>query len=326
MRKALFLLLVASCGDNAVPRMPLTEFLRERHVAECVHLTRCGLFSTETACNRYFRWPSDAPLIKAIENDKIRYDGTASFDCLEALASIGCDRTQVDARTTPAACDKVFQGRVDDGEACAFHDECRSGICEDIPACTRDTCCYGTCATSLRSPVDGACRGDSQCVEGTYCHKSHVCRARIGENMSCDDARGCEFGLACVGVTDLQAGTCRRLPATGQACPYKECSDINAVCSNSNCIALGLPGAACSSDAECTFYGECDEIAGHCIDTPSLGMPCDVYCAGEAWCDLNICVAPLPDGAMCGADNQCASTDCFEGPVFDQCNETAVCI
>lgn len=325
MRKVLALLLLASCGDSG-PSIKLEEFLVARHQAECTRLTRCGLFTSDAICNAYFRFPSEAPLIEAVANKKIAYDGGAATECIEALAAIGCDRTQRDARAEPAACAKVFTGKVADGAACAFSDECTSGIC-DAPSCTRDRCCPGTCAPTIAAaPAGAACSIDAQCAAG-YCNKQNVCAPRPREGAACDELDACDFGLACIGVTDLQDGSCRKLPFTGEQCPYRQCAEVAATCNASfTCVALGLPGAACTQDTECSPFAECDEMAGKCIDTPTLGMACDVYCAGEAFCQGNVCVAPLPDGQMCNADVECASTDCFEGPAFDQCNPVAVCI
>ena len=327
MRKALVLLVITACGDNEAKTIPLEAFLAGRHEAECARLTRCGLFTSEVVCNAYFRRPSDAALVAAIDNDKIDYDGAAADKCIAALRLIGCDKTQRDAREVPVACAEVFSGLIEDGDACAFDTECRSGVC-DAPACTRDMCCPGTCAPTRVSALDGPCEIDAQCVVDAYCHKSKTCRARVGESMSCDDARGCDFGLACIGVTELQPGSCRKLPLIGNACPYMLCAEINATCSSDfTCIAMSLPGDSCTTDASCSPFAQCNETSGVCIETPGLGEACDGYCAGESWCDTstNTCVAPLADGAMCSADNQCASTDCFEGPAFDQCNATAVC-
>jgi hypothetical protein len=325
MRKVLALLLLAACGDDG-PSMKLDEFLVARHHAECTRLTRCGLFTSESICNAYFRYTSEAPLVEAVARKKIGYDGGAAIACVDALAAISCDKTQRDARTEPAACANVFTARVADGAACSFAAECKSGIC-DAPACTRDKCCPGTCAPTISAAAAGAaCTIDAQCAAG-YCNKQNVCAARPREGAACDEIDACDFGLACIGVTDQQAGNCRKLPATGEQCPYRQCAEIAATCTSSfTCAALGLPGAACTQDADCSPFAVCDEAAGTCKDTPTLGMACDLYCAGEAWCQAGVCVAPYADGTACDADIECASTDCFEGTAFDQCNPVAVCI
>jgi hypothetical protein len=321
MRKALFLLLLASCGDGK--RMALEDFLAARDDANCARLTRCGLFN-ESICDGYFRSPDYRALLAAVDGGKLDYDGAATYACLDELATVGCDRTQRDTREETPACASVFRGGVSDGKACAFDDECRSGKC-DAPTCTRDVCCPGTCAAaSSGSPGGGPCQVDANCTNG-YCTKSKQCAPRVTEGKICDDTRACDFGLACIGLTDLQAGNCRRLPLIGESCPYLQCAELAGTCVNFTCLALGLPGEPCTADDECSPFAQCDETRNVCIDTPTLGMACDVYCAGEAWCDASVCVAPRADGDMCSADNQCLSTDCIEGLVFDVCNPTAVC-
>ena len=325
MRKALFLLLLASCGDNTVTKLPLEDFLSGRQAAECTRLARCGLFSSASVCNAYFRTPFRANVVSAVEKHKLGYDGAAAIECLEALAAAGCDKTQRDARDIPA-CEKVFTGRVSDGAACAFDQECKSQLCNE-PLCLRDRCCFGTCTPTVESAVGGPCEIDAQCVEGAYCGKQKICNALARENMTCDDLDGCDFGLACVGVTDLDNGTCRRLPLIGEECPYRLCAEMGAACSPTfTCVAIGLPGAPCMLDRDCSSFAECDETTGKCIETPHVGESCVVFCAGESWCSGLSCVEPLRNGEMCTADDQCTSLYCAEGIVFDECTEPAVCI
>ena len=328
MRKALFMLLLASCGDDA-PSMKLEDFIAARHGAECVRFTRCGLFAAEEACNAFFRDPREQSLIAAVAAKKVSYDGAAAVKCLDALAAIGCDKTQRDARVEPDACTQVFTGRVADGAACGFDSECKSRVCANQPACTRDVCCLGTCAATVSSPIDGPCEIDAQCTADAYCHKTKVCRARIKANSSCDDIRGCDFGLACVDYSDLTPGTCRKLPLIGESCPYNACAEINARCaSNFTCAALGLPGAACVGDPECSPFGFCD-ATGKCADLPRLGEACVSVCAGEAWCDTTngACAAPLPNGTACeDHDDKCQSALCVDGTAFEVCVAQPTCI
>ena len=67
-----------------------------------------------------------------------------------------------------------------------------------------------------------------------------------------------------------------------------------------------------------------------CRETPTLGMPCDNACGGDAWCmfdrgPIGACVAPLPNTSPCDGYNQCASFYCEQGPLFDQCRDPYVC-
>jgi hypothetical protein len=323
MRKVLAMLLLASCADDG---MKLDDFLAARRGAECSRLARCGLFASETTCNAYFRTPHDESLRAAIAKNKVAYDGTAAQKCLDALAAISCDTTQRDARLEPEPCAQVFTGRIEDGAACGFDGECKSEVCTR-PACARDECCLGTCAPTISSPIDGPCEVDAQCAGDAYCHKSKVCRARSKANASCDDARGCDFGLACVDLTEFAPGTCRKLPLVGESCPYNVCGEVNARCENFTCTAFGLPGAACVDNSDCSPFTPCDLSTGMCADLPALGQACTLSCAGEAWCSNGTCVEPQPDKAMCeDNDDRCQSALCVDGPVFEWCVAPVICI
>jgi len=93
---------------------------------------------------------------------------------------------------------------------------------------------------------------------------------------------------------------------------------------------MGLPGDPCPSAIECSTGMECDATTKQCRETPTLGMPCDNACGGEAWCMFDrasrgTCVAPLPNTSPCDGYNQCESFYCEQGPLFDECRDPYVC-
>jgi hypothetical protein len=318
---ALALALIA-CGDD-LPGLRFEDFADAQRAAECTRDVACGLFADEATCLAYFRARPDRDLAAAVANGKVRYDAQRAEQCVDALATRGCDLTRRADRVVPA-CAQVLTGTLADGASCAFDDECGSGEC-DAPVCSPATCCLGTCAAPL---ADHACRRDDQCGVDEFCGDDHGCHARALAGATCEADAACADGLGCIGATELMPGNCRELPHVGEPCPYLRCADLGAVCSSGTCVAVGLPGAACATHTDCSPFALCDAGSLRCIDVPTVGMPCEGTCAGEAWCDLDsthTCVAPRPDGEFCTASDQCASLFCQENVVFDQCTTEPVC-
>jgi hypothetical protein len=171
------------------------------------------------------------------------------------------------------------------------------------------------------------CDLDRDCVDDAYCSDDHSCVALEALGGACRTDKQCDFGLACTGATTFDKGACRKLPALGERCPYERCADINARCNSSGvCIAIGLPGDNCTTDAECSQFALCDATQGKCIAMPTLGQPCVSQCAGDAFCGNGTCITPLENADECGADNECASQVCAEGPIFDACAPRPLCI
>lgn len=324
---ALAALVSSGCDDP--PSIALEDLQAETIRARCERLVRCGLLATEETCTAFFRTPDEDNLHAAIDAGKIRYDGVKALACQTALAALSCDASSREARVVPA-CDGVFTGRVADGDACSFDAECASGRCDEAQ-CPFDTCCSGTClATETRAAAGASCETDAGCAVDAFCGKDKRCHelAKIGGLCARDSE--CDYGLGCIGATELMDGNCRAMPLLGERCPYLRCAEVGATCDAMTklCVPVGLPGATCTSATDCSFYARCDLAAGRCAEIPSLGMPCDGFCAGESFCDLatNRCAPPLENTTPCTSDNQCASQFCDEGVVFDQCIDRPVCI
>ena len=324
-RRLLFAaLVVVGCGDN-LQGTELDELGEARRAAECERLVRCGLFTQQNVCTTFFRDDGDPDLEAAVGESKLRYDARAARQCVAALSATSCDATDAESRSMPEACRRMFEGLVEDGGDCAFDLECRSGTC-DAPGCPRSMCCAGRCnETRIDVDLGGECILDAQCAEGAACAKDGRCRALAVAGGSCDRDVECDVGLACVGATEFQTGTCRPLPAIGEACPYQRCAEIGARCRDGVCAPVGLPGDPCTTATDCSVYAECD-AGGICRDYPTLGQSCSTACAGDAWCREGSCVPPRENLEQCGADNECASLFCDVGPLFDYCTDLPVCI
>ncbi len=316
------------CGDD-VRGLTFETFGAAGLDARCSYLVRCGEFPDPPTCVAYFRSSVDAELAAALDAGKVVYDREQAQHCVDEQAAASCDLTRREARVA-GACTKVFTGKVKDGDECAFDAECASHDC-DVPSCTRDTCCPGTCKPTQRpSEIDGACEVNAHCVADTYCGKDHLCHALAAMGNPCDDDSQCDYGLGCIGATDLQSGTCRTMPLIGESCPYRRCAELGARCdATSTCVPVGLAGTACPMSDECSPFAHCDP-AHQCADAPALGSACSSACAGDAWCNfggqsVGVCAAPSANNEPCSADNECASSFCEEGPVFDFCTDGPVC-
>jgi hypothetical protein len=322
-RAVVLALVLAACGDN-LAALPFAELDAARVAAECSRLARCGLFTDEATCLAYFRARPDADLAAAIDSGKVLYNPRAAEACIADLAARGCDLTAPDGRALPDSCARMFTGTLDLGEPCAFDAECVSSSC-DAPACPRNMCCLGTCASTI---PDGECNRDADCGPDRFCDApAHTCHALADVGAECTADTQCAYGLGCIGATDLQPGNCRALPHLGERCPYQRCADLGTVCTNGTCVAVGLPGSPCITGADCSPYAHCAADTQTCANIPVLGEPCNGSCAGEAYCDLEtrLCTMPKPNDQPCSASDQCESLYCEEGPFFDQCSTPVLC-
>ena len=321
---------LVACGDNT-PGLTLGALESSRRAAECERYVRCGVFADAATCSAYFRKDIDPSLPAAVAAGKVQFDPLAAAACNDALAARSCDATTSEVRAVPEVCKAVLVGTIAAGATCLDDRECGTGRC-DAPACAPDACCPGGCAPFVApAKLDAACTPEIGCVDGAFCGADKSCHALVVAGGDCDADAHCAAGLACIGPTDLQAGTCRALPRLGESCPYQRCAEIGARCDASqHCVPIGTDGATCTDDAECSEFYECDPASHRCTDQPGLGQPCTGRCAGEAYCDFSsgstgVCHPPQPSAAPCLSDDQCASEYCAEGPIFDQCTPQAVC-
>lgn len=314
------MLLLVGCGDNLAGIAPDERDARETE-ARCSRLTRCGLFEDSARCVAYFRATDQRSLLAAIGAGIVRYDAIAEASCLDSLTNASCDRTLLESRLPSQSCQASIVGVRAAGSACMFDDECNTGRC-DRPTCARTTCCAGTCSGPAKA-TGGTCATSADCSQPAYCNDDKLCHALESNGGPCVRDNQCASGLGCVGSTPQQAGACRKLPGLNEACPYGRCADIGARCISGTCAPAGLPGSECTTDGDCSEYAECD--SGRCAAIPALGMPCTLSCAGAAFCSNGTCAEPLSSGDKCLADNECESSLCEEGPIFDACAPALVC-
>ena len=212
-----------------------------------------GIACTDDTCNE----TSDcqfAPNDSLCPDDGTFCNGTEFCD-----AGTGCDSTG-DPCTPSQICDEGLGACVD----------CQAnGDCDDLVACTDDTCVAGDC---VYTPNDGNCPDD-----GTFCNGTEFCDAGTGCDSTgdpCTPSQICDEGLgACVDC--LIDGDCDDLVActddtcVANNCVYTpndgNCSDDGVYCNGTEfCDATN----DCSSTGNpCTSPEICDEGSDQCLAT-----------------------------------------------------------
>jgi hypothetical protein len=335
---AALVLAVAACGGGggASKAIVLADFADDLQSAQCERLARCAMFPDQASCEAYFRVTQDVSLAGAVSSGKVRYDGAAASACVDQTAQQSCDLSTAAGRTAPAACIQMLAGTVNGGDPCELDAECASGTCEFPDNCPETGCCTGMCRPAPSPGAAGAdCARDRDCQSGLVCSTQKQCLAPAAAGGDCRTDRECADGLGCINPLSTMPGTCRPLPHLGEACPYSRCADQNLRCDvggTNTCVALGLPGATCRTDANCSPYMTCNTTSHQCEALPSLGMPCTTACQGASYCQLDsttgagVCAAPQANGAACESHSACASDYCFVGPILDSCADPPVCM
>jgi hypothetical protein len=325
---AFFLALMACGGGSA--SLAAEDVDVAARTAGCTRGVRCGLIASVVACEAVLVTPPPPSYAAARDAGHLDYDGEAAQRCADALAALPCDQTSRAARSVAAACRDRFRGKIADGAACAFDEECASARC-DQGACPEGVCCAGTCGPTRSGGAPGdACDRSSECGDG-FCDADHTCHTLVAAGGDCMRDEQCGYGLACTSPSPSLPGTCRALPHAREACPYGRCADLGMRCdATSHCAPLGQIGEPCMAQVECSPYLECNTATHACASVPVLGMACDVKCAGDSFCNPDVaggltCTPLMANGTMCDDPGTCASHNCKPGPVFPSCQDYPIC-
>jgi hypothetical protein len=302
--------LVAACGcldtnadDYGLSR--LDELRPTIRAAVCSRQVRCNQVEDMTTClERELYVDTSFTLSEraAIEARRLRFDAPTAALCASEIAQLACDapfvRYVVQGGDGLAAFCKsaALTGVQEVGQPCVASYECRNQACGAL--CEPGTCCTSVCEgvgepTSSGfvppphdRPPGAVCSNDSDCALGLYCYyDTHVCTRFPSLDEQCTGA--CGDGLRC-DPTSLR------------------------------CVKLGLAGASCASQEDCSsMYPFCDR-SGHCTGGRHAHEDCrDLsFCADDGtFCDLldksPTCVQAKPDGAAClDQGEECASGVC----------------
>ena len=330
---ALVGLLVALPACNQIAYEDLQD---EQLSALCDYFVRCGYATDADLCVAAWKnFTRDDPnLDAAVDNGSVEYDAKAAKECLDSLRDGACDADFLFGDDAPSdACNKVFQGTVDNGGACWIDEQCVSGACQ-AGDCGM-ACCQGTC---IAPPPDAAIGQDcsaQDCVDGAYCDYDFMtgemtCKAIKQAGAECGGDNECAGSLACLG------GTCKEPPAEGAPCPDGRCAgalgcDIDTV----TCQKLRGEGQACNPQASLCAIGLTCAASNTCQPPGGIGSPCTLdfsggSCAGDAWCDYDFlegkgtCQPLIANGGACESNEfACQSRYCGEDGL---CAPEPICV
>ncbi len=306
---------------------------------------------------------TEAPLLgSALDDGRIVYDAEAARVCHEAFSEREC--AAIVAGIADEVCARIFLGTVPPGEECWVQQpgatDCASGYCDMSAARCPGTCkdfgavgdgcadrncdeavafCDETTEVCQALYDEGhECAWDYQCRHGLVCRASgpgpspRKCLQRAlpsTEGEPCSSDWDCATGLIC------SNDACVEQSAVGGPCDVtnknRDCLDGN-VCDYDRstgmwrCVPPRSEGEGCVAPFACARGLWCNTMSGGiCQSLPSVGEPCQTFCAGGAWCDRaaspHVCRPPGSAGDPCGGSGF-AFTTCEPG-LF--CNNADVC-
>jgi hypothetical protein len=214
------------------------------------------------------------------------------------------------------ACKNVMEGLRDEGETCAWTEQCG----EDL-ACEGQTC-PGTCVEHGDEECrTGTCGADSFCSAGS-------CATRAGPGESCF---GVEYENACVDgyyCSIAAEFTCVAQIAAGQPCSdgsYFACAGGNVCAVDGTCRTPTPLGAECSYAYECGIAGYCDfsSATQTCRPTLAPGAACAMSwneCGADHTCRDGTCQSlaeinqeRVTERSFVGQDEDCSNANCGAG-------------
>lgn len=336
-RLVLAVLLLTGCSDDSGDPgsyVSIADYSTEGRASWCSYLTRCGFFPDPATCaSANISVPPQLQMspstVAEVRAGRILYNGNNAKACLDAYANATCDKTDEAGRAPVPQCFELFRGAVDADGECFQDAECISGHCQIQVA--DQNCPVGKCIGNTPPPaLTFGQLGDScstgTCAAGLYCDiETFTCLNLLSNGAPCVTNADCGYGLGCAGDPRM----CKPLPAIGEPCPDYVCRDEGAYCGATGCVAVGLPGATCSSSTECSSYYTCDFSSGTCKRGPITGEPCtlgNARCFDASFCDSStlMCVPYRGVGEICSTSLQCASGECDF--TAQECVEPTTCL
>lgn len=344
-------LTAAACGSDddgggGGENVPLSEVPARYAASLCQALEACFgtdlnlLLGAEDCVKRFGDQLDDgiAETQKAIDDGKLRYDGTKVGACLTAIESAACNAIEIAAEDE---CQAALDGLVEIGGDCDSDMECAGSA-----YCSASGSCPGTCTE--RGQVGASCDGDGECAPGLACATTDgrcYQPAAAGDLCGPTAVESCDLGLVCVGANQdtNQPGNCRTysellVAKLGDSCdliegpycePHLSCviESFSASGAVMTCQERVQSGAACKPAGPdmCGQAEYCQVVAGTldgtCTKLPGDGEPCGAepfnqtpsLCAAYTRCDGGTCRALAGLGQSCGADEVCHSENCSGG-------------
>jgi len=212
-------------------------------------------------------------LSAALRSDALVLEATRVEACTLALARAyaGCGWVGPFGPPFPKECQGLFTGRRAAGETCRSSLECASDLlCAGAGPTDAGRCAGpGTRGASCSTAADTLASYTRQDADVLHpqCQglcRRHRCEEAATPGAACASSQQCRPGHHCA------EGRCADgLAEVGQRCSGGDCAD-GLRCLNGTCFAPLGPGAACTSDFECT--GGCLVGAG----ARRCGMRCDL--------------------------------------------------
>jgi hypothetical protein len=320
------------CADEGNGEIGYDDLLEAEIDALCDYFVECGYASSVELCidtwSSIASFPAD--LGAAIDNGTVEYDAAAARACLDSLRGASCTGFFDEGFADDEACDRIFRGTIDDGNACWIGEQCISGRCNAIECMM--ACCQGTCiAPPPEAAIGQDCTGGQDCVAGAYCDlDSGLCAADRTEGAACPAGYECGSGLDCI------AAVCQLGLGEGEACLDFQCA-APFVCDvdSRTCQRLRGEGEACNPDADiCALGLSCNPGSNTCTIPGGVGSPCDISfigsgCSGDAYCDYDFelgegtCQPLVANGGSCIDDYTCQTGYCGPGQT---CEPEPVCV
>lgn len=296
MRRLLFCLLLAGCGDRfgagesepvdagawtaSSPRALSCTRLAEE---TCARVEACAPFLAQTSLGKGAACVQQlsAHCLTTVGLGGSRRTPEVIGACADSIKASSCAAFLT---AFPDNCE-LPKGTLAADEPCAFDEQCTSTFCAREP----DTAC-------------GACRAAPAAGEA------------------------CAFGRCARGLSCTTAGICVRPAPLGGICgPNEPCGRL-AFCDTDVCVPRHALGEGCAGFGQCDAFGASTCAANSlCIATrlAKKGEPCDltanalILCEAPYRCIGDRCAEAKPEGATCGVAgaHECAGfqTECLRG-------------
>lgn len=240
MLAGLFVVLAATCGEEAPPAVTEDKFCDEKARTECALVAeRCGVEAAACEMERASACRSSMTASRAANRT---YSTDGAGRCLRLAKEVLAKTVQTVAerREWEAACSRVYLGSVAEMGACKMDVECAQ---LDL------VCDKGKCGKRKVVAAGASCAASGEtCPAGQHCSAGTMCKPNGDEGAGCSRTAPCAEGLSCTGA---DTGMCIKRLATGADCTLDD------ACQSSYCDV---------DTRRCAAGVELAPRSPHCID------------------------------------------------------------